>query len=117
MKRNFPSGLRPALHFGTCVRRLRLGYWHHNSRTSRKSASHVTPARLFCAYTFVMLTSPMRKHEIVPGLVESSGSRLFASDLLAFRHPCRAFLYLMHNELTHFGPHVWIELQFCMGAF
>ena len=36
---------------------------------------------------------------------------------LAFGRLCRAFLDLMHNELTHFGPHVWIELQFCMGAF
>src|SRR6266852_5670656 len=42
MKRNFPSALRPAPHSGTCVRRLSLGSLHHNSRTSRKSASHVT---------------------------------------------------------------------------
>ena len=36
---------------------------------------------------------------------------------LAFGRLCRAFLDLMHNELAHFGPYVWIELQFCMGAF
>jgi len=41
MKRNFPSALRPAPHSGTCGRRLSLGYWHHNSRTSMSSTSHV----------------------------------------------------------------------------
>ncbi len=39
---NFPQRLRPAPHSGTCVRRLSLGSLHHNRRTSRKSASHVT---------------------------------------------------------------------------
>jgi hypothetical protein len=37
--------------------------------------------------------------------------------LSAFGRRYRACLDLMHNELTHFGPHLWIELQFCMGAF
>src|SRR6266851_5536538 len=116
MKRNFPSALRSAPHSGTYGRRLSLGYWHHTSRTSRNSASHVTPARLLLCIHLCNARLPDAETRIVPGLVESSGSRLFAPDLLAFRRPCRAFLDLMHNELTHFGPHVWIELQFCMGA-
>src|SRR5438445_12431058 len=58
MKRNFPSALRPAPHFGTCIRKLSLGYSHHNSLTSRKCPSHATPARLFCVYAFVMLAFP-----------------------------------------------------------
>ena len=35
----------------------------HTGRISRKSASHVTPARLFFVYAFVMLAFPMRKHD------------------------------------------------------
>src|SRR6266704_5538652 len=36
---------------------------------------------------------------------------------LVFGRLFRAFLDFIHNELAHFGPHVWIELQFCMAAF